>query len=163
MLSLIPNEHWDYSLSDAARGFAGVVSRQAAKWNSSILIPELGPCIPVRSARAAIVVALKALSLPSGASIGVPLYCCPVVFSAIKSAGHRAVFIDVDPATYCISAKDLEGKSADLDAVIAVHMFGNMCDIPAIRLAAPGKPIIEDCAQALGSCIEGKIAGSFGD
>jgi len=108
-------------------------------------------------------VALKALSLGAGASVAVPLYCCPVVLSAINAAGCRARFIDVDPDTYCISAADLAAKSFEIDAVIAVHMFGNVCDMPALRQAAPGKPFIEDCAQALGSRLGGKVAGSFGE
>jgi hypothetical protein len=32
-----------------------------------------------------------------------------------------------------------------------------------LRKAAPGKPVIEDCAQALGSRLDGRVAGSFGD
>jgi dTDP-4-amino-4,6-dideoxygalactose transaminase len=62
-----------------------------------------------------------------------------------------------------MSATDLAAKNSEVDAVIAVHMFGNMCDVPALRKAAPGKPVIEDCAQALGSRLDGRVAGSFGD
>jgi dTDP-4-amino-4,6-dideoxygalactose transaminase len=84
------------------------------------------------------------------------------VFKAIKAAGCVPRFIDVDPDTYCLSAVDLAAKSSEVDAVIAVHMFGNVCDVPALRRAAPGKPFIEDCAQALGSWLNGRLAGSFG-
>jgi perosamine synthetase len=130
---------------------------------SYIRIPGLGSCLPVRSARAAIFLALKALALPPRASVGVPLYCCPVVFDAINAAGCRARFIDVDPNTYCLSAPDLAVKSSEVDAVVAVHMFGNVCDMRRLREAAPGKPFIEDCAQALGSRLDGLLAGSFGE
>lgn len=163
MMSLVPTEHWDYSPRDAVRGLLTALSPRRAGRDSHIPVPELGSCISVRSARAAIVVALKALSLRAGASVAVPLYCCPVVLSAIKAAGYRARFIDADPDTYCISATDLAAKSFEVDAVIAVHMFGNVCDMPALRQAAPGKPFIEDCAQALGSRFGGKVAGSFGE
>lgn len=163
MLSLIPIEHWDYGPTDMIRGLLTALSLRHPGTQSSIRIPGLGPCLPVRSARAAIVVALNALALPSGASVGVPLYCCPVVFSAIKAAGCRARFIDVDPDTYCLSAADLAAKSSEVDAVIAVHMFGNVCDMRALREAAPSKPFIEDCAQALGSRLDGRLAGSFGE
>ena len=163
MLSLVPTEHWDYGPTDMIRGLLTALSLRHPGTQSSIRIPGLGPCLPVRSARAAIVVALKALALSPGASVAVPLYCCPVVFSAIKAAGCRARFIDVDPNTYCLSAADLAAKSSEVDAVIAVHMFGNVCDMPALRKAAPGKPFIEDCAQALGSRLDGRLAGSFGE
>lgn len=163
MLSLVPTEHWDYSPTDMIRGFLMALSPRRVGSRSYIPMPGLGPCLPVRSARAAIVLALKALGLAPGASIGVPLYCCPVVFQAINAAGCRARFIDVDPDTYCLSATDLAAKSSEVAAVIAVHMFGNVCDMRALRKAAPGKPFIEDCAQALGSRFDGRFAGSFGE
>lgn len=163
-LNLIPTEHWDYGISDTIRGLGtALLAPRLSGPKSHIEIPDLGPCVPVRSARAAIVLALKALRLRPGASVGVPLYCCPVVFSAIKTAGCRARFVDIDPKTFCLSAADLAAKSSGVDAVIAVHMFGNVCDISALREAAPNKPIIEDCAQALGSRLDGQSAGSFGE
>lgn len=163
MLSLIPTEHWDYRPKDLIRGLVTGLSPRNSGAQLYIPMPGLGPCVPVRSARAAIVVALKALGLRPGASVAVPLYCCPVLFRAVETAGYRARFIDVDPGTYCLSAADLAAKSSEVDAVIAVHMFGNICDVPELRKAAPGKPIIEDCAQALGSSMDGRIAGSFGE
>ncbi|MEF3073912.1 DegT/DnrJ/EryC1/StrS family aminotransferase [Methylobacter sp. Wu1] len=126
-------------------------------------IEPIGDCIPIRSARAAIVVALRALELPSDACIGVPLYCCPVVFKAIKAVGCNVRFIDVEPDTFCMSVADLEAKIAQIDAVVAVHMFGNVCDMQRIKVVAQGKPIIEDCAQSIGSAINGQMTGSFGD
>jgi dTDP-4-amino-4,6-dideoxygalactose transaminase len=95
--------------------------------------------------------------------VAVPLYCCPVVFSAIKAAGCRARFIDVDPHTYCLSPTDLAAKRSKVDAVIAVHMFGNVCPMRALRKAAVGTPFVEDCAQALGSFLNGRSAGSFSE
>jgi dTDP-4-amino-4,6-dideoxygalactose transaminase len=68
----------------------------------------------------------------------------------------------VEPETYCLSAGDLSAKRSQIDAVIAVHMFGNLCDMPSLQEAAEGKPIIEDCAQSLGSKLDGRPAGSFG-
>jgi dTDP-4-amino-4,6-dideoxygalactose transaminase len=61
-----------------------------------------------------------------------------------------------------MSANDLSAKIAQLDAVIAVHMFGNMCDMPKLIETAQGKPIIEDCAQSIGSKLNGRPSGSFG-
>ncbi len=61
-----------------------------------------------------------------------------------------------------MSAQDLSAKHSELDAVIAVHMFGNMCDMPRLQAAAPDAPFIEDCAQSLGSKLSGRMAGSFG-
>jgi perosamine synthetase len=161
MISLVPTEHWDYGPSDMFRGLLAALSPR--RTDPYIGLPGLDWCLPTRSARAAIVLALKALGLRPEASVAVPLYCCPVVLRAIAEAGCRARFIDVDRNTYCMSATDLATKSLEVDAIIAVHMFGNMCDVPALRKAAPGKPVIEDCAQAVGSRLDGRVAGSFGD
>ncbi len=132
------------------------------KQDGMLCIPGLGNCIPARSGRAGLVAAIKALNLPPGAQIGVPLYCCHVVFKAITAAGCRVRFIDIEPETFCISPEDVSKKRSHIDAVIAVHMFGNLCDMPGLKAAAQGKPIIEDCAQSLGSKLDGRMAGSFG-
>ncbi|HSA00596.1 MAG TPA: DegT/DnrJ/EryC1/StrS family aminotransferase [Candidatus Paceibacterota bacterium] len=163
MLTLLPNEHWDFSLRDTFLGLLTALARQTRTAGTSLPIPELGLCLAVRSARAAIVLALKALALPPGARIGVPLYCCPVVFKAIHAAGYKARFLDVDTETYCLSPADLAAKRSEVDAVIAVHMFGNVCDMPRLREEAPRKPFIEDCAQSIGSRMNGSLAGSFGE
>ncbi len=160
MLGLLPTEYWEYRVSDIIRGFIAALGSNQS--NEMLYIPGLGNCIPARSARAALVAAIKALDLPSGARIGVPLYCCPVVFKAIKAAGCSARFIDVEPKTYCMSPGDLYAKRSQIDAIIAVHMFGNLCDMPSLREAMHGKPIIEDCAQSIGSKIDDRMAGSFG-
>jgi dTDP-4-amino-4,6-dideoxygalactose transaminase len=57
----------------------------------------------------------------------------------------------------------LAAKRSNVDAVIAVHMFGNVCDIASVQDVVRGKPIIEDCAQSLGSKLHGRLTGSFGD
>jgi len=160
MLGLVPVEHWEHRFNDLLRSMVTVI--RTRKQVGMLRIPGLGDCIPVRSGRAGLVAAIKALSLPLGARIGVPLYCCPVVFKAVEAANCKVRFIDVEAGSCCMSAEDLSAKREKLDAVIAVHMFGNMCDMRALQEAAQGKPIIEDCAQSIGSRLEGRIAGSFG-
>jgi perosamine synthetase len=161
VIDLIPRDHWEHTISDLFRGlFSALVRRKGIE---KLYIDGLGNCLPLRSGRAGLVLAIRALSLPPGARIGVPLYCCSVVFKAIIEAGCVARFIDIDPETFCISTEDLSEKCSQIDAILAVHMFGNMCDMRSLQTAAPGKPIIEDCAQALGSKMESRLAGSFGN
>ena len=160
MLGLVPTEYWEYGLGDVIRGLA--VALRPGKSDGEVYIPEIGNCIPARSGRAAIIAIIKALELPRGARVGVPLYCCPVVFKAIKAAGCVPRYIDVNLDTFCMSPDDLSAKSSDVDAVIAVHMFGNVCDVPSLEEAVKGKPVIEDCAQSLGSKLGGRMSGSMG-
>lgn len=162
-MNLLPNEHHDYRFLDAIRGVFAAMAHDCQVTLRAIPMPDLGDSLPTRSGRAAIVVALRALALAPGARVGVPLYCCPVVFKAIKAAGCVPRFLDVEPDTYCLSATDLAAKRSEVDAVIAVHMFGNVCDIPRLRDAAPGRPFIEDCAQSLGSRLNDRPVGSIAD
>jgi perosamine synthetase len=160
MIGLMPAENWEHRFVDLVRGLSTAL--EAKKQNAELSISGLGTCIPVRSGRAALVAAIRALNLPHRARLGVPLYCCPVVLKAIVEADCIPHFIDIDPETFCLSPEDLASKRSQIDAVIAIHMFGNLCDMTALQEAAQGKPIIEDCAQALGSKIADRIAGSFG-
>ena len=160
MLNLIPTEAWEYSFKDLIRGLFAALSLRNP--NKVLYIQDIGNCIPTRAAITAIIIALKALNLPHGARIGVSLYCCPVVFKAIKAADCTPQFIDSDPRTFCVSTEDLSRKSTKLDALIAVHMFGNVCDMPSLKEVMNGKPVIEDCAQSIASSLDGRMAGSFG-
>lgn len=161
MSLLLPTELHQYSLGDVLRGL--IAARRPVDMSSTISLPGIGESLPIRSARAAVIVALQALELPPGSRVGVPLYCCPVVFKAIAAAGCRPRFLDIEPGTYCLSLEDLRKKRPALEALIAVHMFGNLCDMPAILEIMNGKPVIEDCAQSLGSKLDGRASGSFGD
>lgn len=160
MIGLLPAENWDYKISDIIHALASIL--RSREQSTMLYIAGLGSCVTTRSGRSAIVAAIRALDLPSGARIGVPLYSCPVVFKAVEAADCKACFIDIEPDTFCMSAADLFSKRDNFDAVIVIHMFGNLCDIQSLQEAAHGKPIIEDCAQSLGSKFDGRMAGSFG-
>ena len=161
MIGLIPTEHHPYSLRDVVRGLAA--AGRGSDQPAVISLPGIGDGVAIRSARAAMIISLKALGLPPGAKVGVPLYCCPVVFKAIKAADCIPKFIDIEADSHCLSTKDLRAKRSGLAAVIAVHMFGNVCDMPLILEIMAGKPVIEDCAQSIGSKLGGKSCGSFGE
>lgn len=162
MSGLIPAEYHHYSLRDVVHALSAC-RKSAGDPPAAISWPGVGYGTTLRSARAAVIIALKALDLPAGSNVGIPLYCCPVVFKAVQAAGCRPRFIDVDAESHCLSVRDLELKSTGLDAVIAVHMFGHLCDMPEILKIMNGRPVIEDCAQSLGSRLDHQPCGSFGD
>lgn len=161
MIHLVPRYHWEYRLRDALRG--GLAALKPGVGAATIRVDGVGDCYAVRSGRTALVLALKSLHLPPASHVAVPLYCCPVVFDAVLAAGCRPAFIDVDEASYCLSAADLRSKIESVSAIVAVHMFGNLCDFDALRSVAGGRPVVEDCAQAIGSVSRGRPAGTFGD
>lgn len=156
---MIPTELWEYSLADAARGIGDAL---VAKRPERVILPDLGEALPARSGRAALLTLLQALGLPKGSRVGVPLFCCEVVFDAIIAAELSPLFIDVDPSTLCLSFDDVQRKASQVDALFVVHAFGSVCDVPSLQEILPGKPIIEDCAQALGSTWNDRPVGILG-
>ena len=158
---LLPRDHWQHRFSDLlAALWVGV---RHGRIEPMVPLPGMGEGIATQSGRVGLVLALQALGLRAGARVGVPLFCCPVVFQAIRTAGCTPCFLDVDPRTYLVCGDNLAAKSGALDAVVAVHLFGQVCDVPSMRAIVGATPIIEDCAQALGSRWMGRPAGSWGD
>lgn len=160
MIDLLPVEAWEYGLGDVFRGLVSAFGR--IDRTRGLQIANIGDCLPARSGRVGLVLALRSLGLSPGARIGVPLYCCPVVFKAIRAAGFEPEFLDVDPRTCCLSEGAVKEKIDGIEALIAVHMYGHVCDLPAMAGTIGDKPVIEDCAQSLGSNLNGRPVGSLG-
>jgi perosamine synthetase len=85
--------------------------------------------------------------------------------SPIVHLGAKPVFVDILPDSWCIDPEKAEAAiTPRTKAIVAVHLYGNLCDMD--RLLAIGEkygiPIIEDAAEAIGSVWHGKRAGSMG-
>jgi len=85
--------------------------------------------------------------------------------SPIVHLGAKSVFVDILPDSWCIDPEKAEAAiTSRTKAIVAVHLYGNLCDMD--RLLAIGEkygiPIIEDAAEAIGSFYHGKRAGSMG-
>jgi len=115
-----------------------------------------------RSGRQALRLLLGALDLKPGSGIALPLFTDPSLFRAIVAAGHKPVFIDVDPRFLTIDPQSLEGARGTFSAVVAVHLFGQLAEMPAVLAAAGDVPVIEDAAHAPLSYLNGRMAGSYG-
>jgi perosamine synthetase len=83
----------------------------------------------------------------------------------IVHMGAKPVFIDIRPDTWCLDPKLIERAiTPRTKAILAVHLYGNMCDMDALREIGRRHniPIIEDAAEAIGSRWNGAHAGSMG-
>lgn len=83
----------------------------------------------------------------------------------IVHLGATPVFVDILPDTWCIDPQLAEEAiTPRTKAIIAVHLYGNLCDINELLKIGErhGIPIIEDAAEAIGSQYYGKRAGSMG-
>jgi perosamine synthetase len=156
-IKLIPRNNWDYGLKALFGALVGVCNNATQAPNIENIFQQ-NP-IWTKSGRTSLYAILKSLELPAGAKVGVPLFCCSVVFNAICQAGLSPCFIDSNINECNISVEDLRKKRADLVAVVAVHMFGNPCDTDAIITVADTLPVIEDCAQSIFSTYKGRQTG----
>lgn len=83
----------------------------------------------------------------------------------IVHLGAKPIFVDILPDSWCIDPELAESAiTPRTKAIIAVHLYGNLCDMD--KLLAIGRkhgiPVIEDAAEAIGSVYHGKRAGSMG-
>jgi dTDP-4-amino-4,6-dideoxygalactose transaminase len=123
-------------------------------------------CIGVANGTDAIQIALVALGVGVGdevitvANTGVP------GTAAIVALGAIPVFVDVDPTSRNMDATLIVAAiTPRTKAIMPVHLYGLMADMPAILAVARAHhiPVVEDCAQAHGASIDGRVAGSWGD
>lgn len=91
---------------------------------------------------------------------------CAVMPTAVIRAGATPVFSDVDEYTFGSSASNIKKVcNSNTKMVVAQHSFGIPCDIEEIQKYCESRGIflLEDCALSLGSKINGKKIGTFGD
>ena len=121
--------------------------------------------LAVSNGTAALHLAYIALGLKSGDEVVTPAFGFMAAANIALQLGIRPVFCDVDPQTWCMRADDVKAVlSSKTRAIVAVHSYGNVCEVePIIALGRErGIPVIEDAAEALGSRISGVLAGTLG-
>jgi dTDP-4-amino-4,6-dideoxygalactose transaminase len=101
----------------------------------------------------ALLLALRAVDAP-----GTEVVTSPFTFfataGAIHNVGARPVFADIDADTFNLDPQAAEAAFTDRTrAVMPVHLFGQMADMPAFRALGDrrGVAVIEDAAQAIGA------------
>lgn len=121
--------------------------------------------ISVSSGTAALHVACLATLRP-GDEVIVPAFTFVATASVVAIVGATPVFADIHPKTYTVDIEDVQRKiSPRTKALIPVHLYGNACDIDALKQVAAEHNLllIWDAAQAHGTTYNGHDIGSFGD
>ena len=75
------------------------------------------------------------------------------------------VFCEIDPRTLLIDVADVRRRiTSRTKAIVAVHLWGNVCDMDALMAlsAETGIAVIEDCSHAHGASYKGVPCGSIG-
>lgn len=123
-------------------------------------------CIACANGTDAIEIALVALGIGSGDEVLVPALSWYSTAEAVASIGAIPVFVDVNVGDCNMDTTKIKSLiTNNTKAIIPVHLYGNPADMNTIMNIAESHKlfVLEDCAQAHGAMIGGKIVGSFGD
>jgi UDP-4-amino-4-deoxy-L-arabinose-oxoglutarate aminotransferase len=113
------------------------------------------------------VATLLALDIGPGDEVIVPAMTFIATANVVELVGAKPVFIDCDPDTLLITPELIKAAiTKKTKAVIPVHMYGQMCDIKAIKEVLPKDQkisIIEDCAHTFEAKFNGDRPGKYSD
>jgi len=113
------------------------------------------------------VATLLALDIGPGDEVIVPAMTFIATANVVELVGAKPVFIDCDPDTLLITPDLIKAAiTKKTKAVIPVHMYGQMCDIKAIKEILPKDQnisIIEDCAHTFEAKFNGDRPGKYSD
>lgn len=130
--------------------------------------------VAVGNCTAALHLALLALEVKPGDIVIVTAYSWISTANVIELCGARPVFLDIEPDSFNMSPARLKetldrtmssaSTSGKVKAVLPVHVFGQMADLPSIlgTAGAFSIPVIEDAACSLGASLQGRQSGSWG-
>ncbi len=136
--------------------------REMAQWLGVDEVCAVGCCT------SGLYVALRALGIGPGDEVITTVHTAIPTSEAITMSGADVVFCDIEPEPGCynMDPDDFERKiTPRTKAVIVVHLYGQPAQLEKIIPIARkhNLRIIEDCAQAQGSQINGRTTGTFGD
>lgn len=122
--------------------------------------------VMVNSGSSALYVGMEALNLPKGSNVITPVLTFATTVGCLIKNDLVPNFIDVEPTTYCIDAKQIESQINDsTSAIIAPDLLGNICDWKSISEIAKKHDlsIIHDSADALGSLLNNHSPAIYSD
>jgi aminotransferase EvaB len=120
--------------------------------------------VGLNSGTDALFLALRALGVGPGDEVITAPNSFVATAGAIVMSGATPVFVDVDREYLMDPARLRDAITPRTRAVIPVHLNGNPADMRAIGAIAARHRlhVIEDCAQAVGATVDGRIVGSIG-
>ena len=149
-----------YVLGDEVKAFEA----EFAAWVGS---PH---CVGTSDGLSALILALRGWKelglLRDGDAVAVPANTYVASVLAITENRLRPLLVEPDEQTFNLGATKLAAAlTPDVKAVLAVHLYGQLAEMPAIAKLCRerGLLLLEDAAQAHGAKIEGVKAGAWGD
>lgn len=116
-------------------------------------------CITCANGTDALQIALMALGIGPGDEVITPSFSYIATAEATALLGAKPIYVDVDPHTFNIDARQIEAQiSSRTKAIIPVSLYGQPADFKEINEIANkyGIAVIEDAAQSFGAEYNGK-------
>lgn len=143
-----------------------------ATWLGSGCLPE--QVIGVANGTDAVELALRAAGVVPGDRVLLPAHTAYATAAAVLRLEAVPVFVDLEEGRAVLSPAHLRhrlraaadhGRGGPFRAVIAVHLYGEACDLEALQTicADHGLALIEDCAQSCGTTYRDQAVGTRGD
>ena len=127
---------------------------------------ESGSCFTTTNGCAALEMAAQLVRFKHGDEFVIPSHTFTASCYPFIKKGGKPVWADINLQTRVVDAKTIDkALTKKTVAVIVVHLYGYVCDMPEIveLCRKKGLLLIEDAAQAIGATIDDRRAGSFGD
>lgn len=127
---------------------------------------EVKFCIGTGNGLDSLSLILKAYNIGEGDEVIIPSNTYIATALAVSYAGAKPIFVEADLKTYNINPDLIENAiTKKTKAIMVVHLYGQVAQMDKIAKIAKKNnlKLIEDCAQAHGSTLFGKKAGTFGD
>lgn len=121
--------------------------------------------IAVNNGTTGLIAALMAHGIGPGDEVIIPSFSFFATASAVLFVQATPVFVDIDPATYCMAPAAVEAAiTPRTAAVMPVHLYGLPADMTRLSqiCSAYGLLLLEDAAQAHGASINGRRVGTWG-
>ena len=153
---------YEMTLRNELSGGTPVVREFEAQWREWT---GLEYAITTMNGSSALYSAYFGLGVGPGDEVICPTYTWICTIAPAVFLGARPVFVESDPETLQLDPADVRRKiTAKTKAIVAVHLWGNVCDMDAIMQISQetGVPVVEDCSHAHGARYRGKIVGSIG-
>jgi dTDP-4-amino-4,6-dideoxygalactose transaminase len=119
----------------------------------------------VNTGTSALHLALLAAGIGPGDEVITVPHTFMATVSSIRYAGAKPVLVDVDPVSYTMDPKLIEGAiTKHTKAIMPVHLYGQPADMDPIMEIAKKHDllVVEDACQAHGAEYKGRRAGSIG-
>lgn len=122
-------------------------------------------CISLASGLDALWISFRLLNIGAGDEVVVCANAYIACVMSITLNGAVPVFVEPDQYDNIDADKIEEVISEKTRAILAVHLYGQACDMTKIMDIAHRYKlkVVEDCAQSHGNCWKGKTVGTFGD